>query len=66
MQIHCEQCGAKQNVPEEMAGRRGRRPKCKEVFLISSPEPTGQSALAQLAGSGPAWPKRAADIRGDG
>jgi predicted Zn finger-like uncharacterized protein len=49
MRINCEHCGGKLTVTKELAGRKGRCPKCRKVFRIGPPEQTGQAALAQLA-----------------
>jgi hypothetical protein len=60
IQIGCPSCGKKLTVPRSTAGKQGRCPACKHVFLIEAPAadvplaaelvPMDDGALAPLSG----------------
>lgn len=38
IRFHCENCGQKFSVPETLAGKRGRCPKCKNIVVVPKTE----------------------------
>jgi hypothetical protein len=52
MKTQCDLCGAVLNVPESTAGKKGRCPKCEQIFRVQPLEETCEDGLdlAGLAG----------------
>ena len=46
--VKCSNCGKTLNVPDSMAGKKGKCPKCKKVILV----PTADAEAASDAGGG--------------
>ena len=50
IRVRCESCGKAMIVDDELAGRKGRCPNCKETIRI--PDPAGRAGGAEPEGTG--------------